>query len=258
MVGMLAGFQISQALYVVAELGVATALLDGPRSVHELAAPLGVQPEPLGRLMRTLAGLGLFTQTAPATYAVTPLGATLAEGTPGSVRNLALTWMETHYAPFARLLDTVRSGEPAATLHYGRPFFTWLAGDPEQVERFTGAMADLTAGVKAEAVRGYPLPPGRTVVDVGGADGALLLQLLAADPDPARRGVVFDLPHVVRAADARLAGHPLRDRVEVAAGDFFTTVPSGDVYVLSMILHDWDDTACTTILRRIAEAATPG
>src|SRR3954447_15371580 len=204
MVQLLAGFQVSQALYCVAELGVSTRLLDGPRTVEELAGAVGAHPPALRRLLRDLAGLGLFTATGPDTWAVTPLGATLAEGTPGSVRDLALTWMQTHYAAFGRLIDTVRTGVPAATLHYGRPYFAWLADDPAQVQRFTGAMADLTAGVKAGAVAGYTVPGGRTIADIGGADGALLHAVLAGDPDPERRGIVFDQPHVVPAAQDRL------------------------------------------------------
>src|SRR4051795_438020 len=244
MVQLLAGFQVSQALYCVAELGVSTRLLEGPRTVAELADAIGVHPPALRRLLRDLAGLGLFISTGPDTWAVTPLGATLAEGTPGSVRDLALTWMDTHYAPFGRLLDTVRDGVPAATLHYGRPYFDWLSGDPAQVQRFTGAMADLTAGVKAGAVAGYAVPGGRTIADLGGADGALLHAVLAADPDPERRGIVLDLPHVVPAARDRLAGSGVEARVDIVAGDFFEQVRAADAYLLSMILHDWDDEAC--------------
>src|SRR4051812_32714882 len=204
MVELLTGFQVSQALYCVAELGVSTRLLDGPRTVAELADAVGASPPALRRLLRDLAGLGLFTAAGPDTWAVTPLGATLAEGSPGSVRDPALTWMQPHYGPFGRLLDTVRTGVPAATLYYGSPFFTWLSGDPAQVARFTGAMADLTAGIKAGAVAGYTVPGGGTIADVGGADGALLHAVLAADPDRSRRGIVFDLPHVVPAARDRL------------------------------------------------------
>jgi hypothetical protein len=258
MVQLLAGFQVSQALYCVAELGVSTRLLEGPRTVAELAEAIGAHPPALRRLLRDLAGLGLFTAAGPDTWALTPLGATLAEGTPGSVRDLALTWMDTHYAPFGRLLDTVRDGVPAATLHYGRPYFDWLSGDPAQVQRFTGAMADLTAGVKAGAVAGYAVPGGGTIADLGGADGALLHAVLAGDPDPERRAIVFDLPHVIPAARERLAGSGLEDRVDVVAGDFFERVPAADAYLLSMILHDWDDEACGVLLRRIAEAASPG
>jgi hypothetical protein len=258
MVQLLAGFQIAQALYVTAKLDVATALLDGPTSVGDLATRTGADPDMLGRLIRTLAGLGVFRQTEPGVYALTALGETLAVGTPGSVRDLALTWMETHYAAFGDLLGGVRAGEPAATLHYGRPFFDWLSTQPEQVQCFTGAMANLTHGIKAHAIAGYTLPAGPTVADIGGADGSVLGALLAGDPDPARRGIVFDLPHVVPAARARMAELGLEDRVEAVAGDFFQSVPAADVYVVSMILHDWDDTGCAALLRRIAQAARPG
>jgi hypothetical protein len=258
MAELLAGFQVSQALYTVAKLGVCTELLAGPRTAEQLAAAVGAHPPALARLLRDLAGLGVFRSVAPGTWAVTPLGATLAEGSPGSVRDLALTWMETHYLPFAGLLGTARTGVPAATAYYGRPFFSWLAGDAEHVRRFTGAMAGLTTGIKAGAIAGYTVPGGRTIADIGAADGALLQAVLAADPDPQRRGIVFDLPHVVPAAVERLAGSGLADRVDVVAGDFFERVPAADAYLLSMILHDWDDEACAVLLGRIAEAARPG
>jgi hypothetical protein len=241
---------------VAAKLDVATRLLDGPRSAAELAGAAGADPGHLGRLLRTLASLGVFAAAGDGTYALTPLGATLAREAPGSVRDLALTWMETHYAAFGRLLDGVRTGAPAATLHYGRPFFDWLGSSPEQVERFTGAMAGLTDGIKAQALAGYELPSGTLVADIGGADGTVLATLLATHPD--RRGLVFDLPHVVGAAHARLAQLGLADRVDVAAGDFFQTAPAADVYLLSMVLHDWDDEAATRLLTRIAAAARPG
>jgi hypothetical protein len=166
--------------------------------------------------------------------------------------------METHYAPFGGLLETARTGVPAATRYYGRPFFAWLSEDSDQVARFTGAMAGLTAGIKAGAVAGYTVPGGPVIADLGAADGALLQEVLAADPDPGRRGIVFDLPHVVPAARARLAGSPLAGRVEVVAGDFFRAVPAADAYLLSMILHDWDDAGCAALLGSVAAAARPG
>jgi O-methyltransferase domain/Dimerisation domain len=258
MVQLLAGFQLSQALYVVAKLDVATILRDGPRPVTELAAAVQADAASLRRVLRALAGLGAFTEVAPDMYALTPLGETLAAGHPGSVRDLALTWMETHYEPFGRLLDGVRDGQPAATLHYGRPFFDWLASDDTQVQRFTGAMANLTDGIKAHAIAGYALPAGDLVADIGGADGTVLTTLLAADPDPGRRGVVFDLPHVVGAAEQRLDRLGLSGRIAVVGGDFFASVPAADVYLLSMVLHDWDDAGCARLLESIATAARPG
>lgn len=111
---------------------------------------------------------------------------------PGSMRDLAIMWMETHYAPFGDLVHTIRTGQPAAEHLYGQPFFGWLSGQPEQAARFTGAMANLTDGIKAAAIPSLPLDGARTVVDVGGADGAMLAAVLAGRPG--LRGVLFDLP----------------------------------------------------------------
>jgi hypothetical protein len=258
MVQLLTGFQVAQALYVAAKLDVATHLLGGPRSVEELAAAAGADAGTLRRLLRTLAGLGVFAETADGEISLTPLAATLAAGTPGSMRDLALTWMETHYVPFGDLLETVRTGEPAATRVYRQPFFEWLAQDPQQVSRFTGAMANLTDGIKVGATAGYSLPAGELVADLGGADGSVLSGLLARDTDPGRRGIVFDLPHVVAAADGLLAKRGLADRVTTVGGNFFDAVPVADVYVVSMILHDWDDASCQRLLESVAEASQPG
>jgi hypothetical protein len=119
-------------------------------------------------------------------------------------------------------------------------------------------MAGLTDGIKAQAVAGYRLPAGGLVADIGGADGTVLTTLLAADPDHGRRGVVFDLPQVVPAAHRRIDRLGLADRVAVVAGDFFQSVPPADVYLLSMVLHDWDDPAAGRLLGTIAAAAHPG
>ena len=146
MMQMLAGFQISQALFVAAKLGLADQLIDGPRSVADIADATGADPRALGRLLRTLASLGVFTESEPGVFAVTPLGRTLASDEPGSVREMALMWMDTHYDPFSRLVDTVRTGVTAADIHYGEPFFDWISQYPDQVGQFTRAMGNLTTG----------------------------------------------------------------------------------------------------------------
>ena len=125
-------------------------------------------------------------------------GQTLTSSQPGSMRDLAIMFMETHYAPFADLIHTIRTGQPAAEKFYGQPFFTWLSHHPEQASRFTGAMANLTSGFKTAAIAALPLDGAGTIVDVGGADGTVLAAILAAHPH--MRGVLFDLPHVITSA----------------------------------------------------------
>ena len=253
MVLLLGGFRISQALYAAAALGVADHLVAGPAPAEVLAGHTGAHAASLHRLLRTLASVGAFTEPEPGVFALTPLGQTLTSSQPGSMRDLAIMFMETHYAPFADLIHTIRTGQAAAEKFYGQPFFTWLSHHPEQANRFTGAMANLTSGFKTAAIAALPLDGAGTIVDVGGADGTVLAAILAAHPH--MRGVQFDLPHVITSAPQTLASYGVEDRADCVAGDFFESVPSGgDAYLACLVLHDWPDQQAQRILASIAAA----
>jgi hypothetical protein len=257
MVLLLGGFRISQALYAAAALGVADQLVAGPMPAEVLAERACAHAPSLYRLLRTLASVGVFTEPEPGVFGLTPLGQTLTSGQPGSMRDVVIMFMETHYAPFGELLHTIRTGQPAAEHLYGEPFFTWLSHHPEQAERYTAAMANLTGGFKTPAIASLPLDGTRTIVDVGGADGTVLAAILAGHPH--LRGVLFDLPHVVTAALQVLARHGVGDRADCVGGDFFASVPAGgDAYLVSLVLHDWPDQQARRILANIAAAGGSG
>jgi O-methyltransferase domain/Dimerisation domain len=257
MILLLGGFRVSQALYAAAALGVADQLMAGPAAAEVLAERAGAHPPSLRRLLRTLAGVGVFTEPEPGVFALTPLGRTLASGQPGSMREVAIMFMETHYAPFGDLIHTIRTGQPAAEHFYHQPFFGWLSDHPEQASRFTAAMASLTGGFKTAAIAALPLDGVRKIVDVGGADGTVLAAILTAHPD--MRGVLFDLPHVITDASRTLASYGVDDRAECVGGDFFRSVPpGGDVYLAALVLHDWPDDQARSILANIAAAGGSG
>ena len=257
MVQLLAGFQLSQALYAAAKLGIGDCLRSGPKDAAALAADAGADARSLRRVLRALASAGVFTETADGLFSLAPLGETLTTDSPESMRDLAIMWMETHYEPFSGLLETVRTGRCAATAFYGHPFFAWLGGHPEHAGRFSRAMANLTDGIKLGAISSADFTGAGHIVDVGGADGTVLAHILAAAPDAT--GTAFDLPHVVAEAEPRLAGYGLGDRLTLAAGDFFTAVPAGaDTYLLGMILHDWSDAEASRLLAAIKAAAPAG
>jgi hypothetical protein len=250
---LLGGFRISQALYAAAALGVADQLAAGPEPADVLAEQTGAHAPSLRRLLRTLASVGVFTEPEPGVFALTPLGQTLTSSQPGSMRDLAIMFMETHYAPFGDLLDTIRTGQPATEHYYGKPLFSWLSDHPEHASRFTAAMANLTGAFKPAAIAALPLDGVRRIVDVGGADGAVLAAILTAHPQ--LRGVLFDLPYVITDAPTTLARHGVEDRAEWAGGDFLESVPPGaDAYLLSFVLHDWPDDQARRILANVAAA----
>lgn len=255
MTQMAAGFQVSQALYVIAKLDIATQLDDGPLTVHELATRTGAHQPALRRLIRTLAPLGIFT-TSDGTTSTTPLGAVLSRNHPESVHGLIRFWMETHYLPFSTLLHTVRTGEVGTTKYLGKPFFDWITDDPQRAELMSQAMADITAGLRTGMFDHYQLPAGDLVADIGGGDGSILRTLLKNRPE--RRGIVFDLPAIIPTADASITRDGLTDRIQTMSGDFLDKVPTADIYLLGFILHDWDDHTCARILGTIHAAAQPG
>ncbi len=138
------------------------------------------------------------------------------------------------------------AGEPAFERTHGAEFWSWLAEHPEERAAFDRAMVQGWER-RLERLAGLDWRDEEYVVDVGGGNGSLLVELLRRHPG--LRGVVFDLPETNR--DETTLG----DRIEFVAGDFFERVPAGDVYILATILHDWNDERAAAILRTIRTAA---
>ncbi|MFI7002361.1 methyltransferase [Nocardia sp. NPDC050175] len=255
---MLDGFLLSQALFVLAEAGVATILdEEGPQTVAVLAERTGSDADALARLIRIVTPHGVF-RAADDKVAVTPLGATLSEKHPQSLYGIAVGSMHLHYRAVGELAHTLRTGEPAARKYFGTTYFDYIATNPELAELFGRAMTVFANTMRAGMFDGYRLPAGDTIADLGGGDGTVLVELLRQDGHRDRRGVVFDLPGVVEAAHATLAAAGMAERVEVVAGNFFDDVPHADIYLLSWILHDWNDADAAKILRTVAASAAAG
>ncbi|HEV2132191.1 MAG TPA: methyltransferase [Longimicrobiaceae bacterium] len=245
---------VSRALYVVAELGVADHLADGPRSADELAQATGAHAPSLYRVLRSLASLGVFTEDAEHRFALTPLGAALRSDAPGaarsSVRTLAgpLLW-----ASFGEILHSVRTGEPGFERALGKPFFEYLSTAPAEAEMFGETMLGFHGAEPPAVAAAYDFSDVGTLVDVGGGIGTLLATVLQAHPG--LRGVLLELPHVVPQARQRIAAAGLSERCTVVEGDFFQAVPpGGDAYMLSHIIHDWDEARCQAILTNCRRA----
>ncbi len=251
------GVWTAQALWAAASLGVADLLASGPKTRDELARAAGAQPRALYRVLRALACLGIFAERADGRLENTPQSEFLRSDVPGSVRDYVIfAGQPWHLDAFAHILHSVRTGEPSGERAVGKPIWEFLATDAEQGRIFNAAMTGII-GDTAMAVRAaYDFSGIRTLVDVGGGHGILLATVLAANPS--LRGVVFDQPHVVDGAGATFSRLGVQDRTTIVGGDFFREVPKGDAYVMSHIIHDWDDEPSVKILRTIRRAAEPG
>ncbi|HWE91004.1 MAG TPA: methyltransferase [Pseudonocardiaceae bacterium] len=251
---------LARALYVLAELGVADLLADGPRSGRELAEALAVEPVPLHQVLRAVASTGVLRtepgdQTGPdQRFALTDGGQTLREGHRSGTRDLVLTMQGPVFWDCLRVLpERVATGRTGPEIAYGTTFFDYLGKDSLVAGRFHRMMVATHGGEPAAVAAGYDFSWATRIVDVGGGIGTLLLAVL--DANPAIRGVVFDLPDVVSQARTHIAARGLAGRCEVVGGSFLDAVPTGgDAYLVSRILHDWDDETCVRILRTCGAA----
>jgi hypothetical protein len=250
------GVWTAQALWVTATLGVADHLAAGPRTREELAAAIGVLPGPLYRVIRALACLDVFAEQPDGRIANTPQSEMLRSDVPGSLRDyVVMLGQPWHVAAFGELLHAVRTGRPSVERVVGKSLWEFFAADPEASRIFNASMTGIVADSATAARDGYDFTGIETLVDVGGCHGMLLGTVLAANPS--LRGVLFDLPHVVAGAVPTLHRLGVTARTTIVGGDFFREVPRGDAYILSHIIHDWDDERSAAILQTIRRAAAP-
>lgn len=245
---LMSGHWVSQAISVVAKLSVADHFANGPCSVDELARNVGAHPGALYRLLRALASVGVFTEVAPQHFALTPIGAYLQTGIPGSLRGLALTVTELDWDAWGRMLYSVTTGGVAFEHVHGMSAFAYFERHPEVGRTFDEAMTGFVAENGLAVVTAYDFAPFPTIVDVGGGHGELMIAILKASPTT--RGVISERPSVVEVAKRRIGAAALSSRCDCVPGDFFVSVPAGgDAYILASIIHDWDEERSVAILK---------
>ena len=239
--GLLRGATATRVTGVVAELGIADALAGGARPVAELALEVGADPDTLDRYLLALSSDGVFEQVELGVYRNTAASDLLRTGEPWNA--------------FARLYGgvwhrAVGDLDASGAKAFEGDFWSWLAAHPEERRLFDLAMED-GKEQRAERIAALEWREGETVVDVGGGNGSLLLELFARRPG--LRGVILDLPETVRDERALAAA-----AIEFVGGSFFDGVPEGDAYVLGTVLHNWPDVEAVAILGTIRSHARAG
>lgn len=244
----------SRALHIAAEMGVADALEDQPKTAAELAAKVNAHPLALHRLLRSLANHGIF-DLKDGRFSHNECSRLLRSDVPNSMRARAtMDGLPVHWNAYGALGHAVRTGNPAVNSIIQEPnFFAWLGGHPEEARIFAGAMAGKSLSQIRPVLDAYDFNGKTTIGDIGGSTGHLLNAVLEAYPGT--QGVLFELPEIIAVAKAKA-----NPRVNYVGGDFFRDqIPPCDVYMLMMVLHDWSDEEGIAILsniRRTAPAAS--
>ncbi len=251
------GYYLSRALYVATSLNIADHLSGGPRSADELAQLTSAHAPSLRRVLRLLASAGVFAEQEDGRFALTSLSEWLRRDIPGSFRSAVLLFTgPLEWASWGALPHTVQTGEMAQRHVFGVDPFEYMEQHREEGGVFDEAMAAFTNLTAVAVAAVYDFGPFRTLVDIGGGNGALMAGILKANPH--LRGVVFDLPRVTEGAKRQIAAAGLADRCEVVGGDFFEAVSGGgDGYLIKHVIHDWNDEHAVRILRSCHRAMKP-
>ena len=251
-------YWLASAILAAANLGLADAVDEAPRDVEAIARAIGAHPDCVYRLLRDLAGTGIFKETAPRHFVNTPLSAALrrdaADHVGATIRALGL---KSTREAMVRYEEAIVTGRSAFELAHGpgcvTPFDV-LASRPDEAALYREGMA-AESRLAPAALQRYDFGGIRTLVDVGGGTGTFLARIL--QQHPAQRGVLFDSSEVVSTKALEECG--VAARCVVIPGDMRTEVPAGgDGYLLKNILHGWPDEECVALLRRIRQSAAAG
>jgi len=246
---MMTGYWVSRSLQVAAKLGIPDMLQDRPLTAAEIAAEQNLHELSVYRLMRALSGVSLFEEDEDGRFHLTELSEMLTSDHPNSLRKLAIVFGEETYRSWVELAHSLKTGETGFRRVFGEDLFPYLEQNPEIGRDFGEAMTDYVGQIHQGVLQTYDFGDTQVLADIGGSHGTLLSLLMRRYSH--LRGILFDQQHVIDNAQGIMAPD-LLERCELVAGDFFEAVPAGaDTYILSSIVHDWDEPRILRLLGNI-------
>jgi hypothetical protein len=246
------GYCLSRALHVLAELNVADVLDESAQSAAELAKMVGADPDALQRILRLASSHGVFAQQGNK-FGHSAASRMLRSDHPQSMRAFVRMFgLGINWEAYRKLEYSVRTGHRAMEKTLPEGFWSYLGRNPEANSIFNATMLAKAHGQIPAIVSSGNFSRFKVIGDIAGGRGHLLAAILEAAPES--RGILFDLPHVVKEASGLAS-----PRLKLQGGDFFKdALPRCDAYILMEIIHDWPDREAIAILQAIARAAAPG
>jgi hypothetical protein len=250
-------FREAKALLSAVELGVFTALADGPLDLEALGKRVGLNERGARDFLDVLVALGMLLRHDDGRYAnsaATDLY--LDRNKPAYVGGLLETFNSRHYAVWGSLTTALQTGKPQCNTTMVTNFSS-LYADKTTRETFVSAMTARSRPVATALAIKFPWPDYRTLIDIGGAQGCLPVQIARVHSHIS--GGAFDLPQLRPLFDSYVQEHALADRLRFFPGDFFNDpLPAADVLVLGRVLHNWDHGTQQMLLRKAYDALPPG
>lgn len=250
LLSMTQGFFNMHLLHSAAGAGIFDALYDRQLSLEELERRLEIKPDLVARLVRPLAAMGLIGEEH-GLLKLTELGARLSRRSSGSLADFLQFNAREAAVYWSKMDEALQKKTYPYLLVERQGFFSAQSADRDKYEAFNGMMRGSSRRLKLDKCFSPQEQGPEAIVDVGGGAGDIIGGLL--HHFPRARGIVYDLEHVRRECRDNLQGMGVGERCSFVPGSFFESVPvGGDLYILSRILHDWEDEDCLRILRNIA------
>lgn len=239
---------LAAGISVVAELGIADLLKDGPKDIDDLATKTSTHSDSLYRVMRMLASQGIFRELKGKRFNSTSLARPLEED---QIRYMILVHLNRNqFAMFGELMKSVRTGDTVSGDRSGKALFDHIRDEDKRNEWFNKAMSSASKMQVPALLSAFPYKKYSRIIDVGGGEGLFLAAVLGRATRS--QGVVFDLSNVLENPGGVRAAPSLEGRMELKSGDFFESIPAGgDLYMLKSVLHDWDDESSLKILQNV-------
>jgi len=257
MMQMITGFWTSCCIYSAAKLDIGDRIAEKPKTAAQLASETQTHAPSLYRVLRALSSVGVFSENEKGEFELTPLGNTLRSDVPGSMKAMAIALLGDHYSAWGNLLHSIKTGETAFDNLHNMPVYKYYATHPESGVNFTKAMSGLTQSVLMNILSAYDFSSFKTIVDIGGGNGALLHGILNKATNS--KGIIFDEEYIKNEALQNIEKNNLQQRCSFEAGSFLEKVPSGaSAYLMKYILHGWLDETSKKILENVYKAMPQG
>ena len=253
---LLCGYMTTQCLYVVVQLCIADYIVAEEKTIDELARLTNCNADALYRVMRCFAYQGVFEEKENKIFQINDEAKLLVSTNPNTLNHFICVCSEELYQAAGSLLQTVQQGIPAFDYRFKTDFWSYLNNNPVKSKLFSDAMENGFNNTLSEILNSYDFTTAKKIIDVGGGKGHLLCSILKNNIDA--DGVVYDLSYLESQANDCILKSNLSSRCQFIKGDFFQTIPkNGDLYLLRVILHDWDDQKAIIILKNCRKAIFP-